>query len=107
MASRISIAIGGSLFSDATRHLASQPMATATAQDLSEPAREFVSQSRGLWVGGEEVPAADGRTFETIDPATGDAICEVAQGGAEDAERAAAAAREALDGGWRTLAPSK
>jgi aldehyde dehydrogenase (NAD+) len=82
-------------------------MATATAEALSESAREFVSQPRGLWIGGEEVPATDGRTFETIDPATGEAICEVAQGGAEDAERAAAAAREALDGGWRTLAPSK
>ncbi|HYU59424.1 MAG TPA: aldehyde dehydrogenase family protein [Solirubrobacterales bacterium] len=82
-------------------------MATATAQSLSEGAREFVSQGRGLWIGGEEVPAADGRTFETIDPATGEAICEVAQGGADDAARAVAAAREALDGGWRELPPSK
>jgi len=82
-------------------------MATATAQSLSEGAREFVSQARGLWIGGEEVPAADGRTFETIDPATGEAICEVAQGGADDAARAVAAAREALDGGWRELPPSK
>jgi aldehyde dehydrogenase (NAD+) len=82
-------------------------MATATAEALSDGAREFVSQPRGLWIGGEEVPAADGRTFETIDPATGEPICEVAQGGAADAERAAAAAREALDSGWRDLSPSK
>jgi acyl-CoA reductase-like NAD-dependent aldehyde dehydrogenase len=82
-------------------------MATATADALSEAAREFVSSPRGLWIGGEEVAAADGRTFETIDPATGEPICEVAQGGAEDAARAAAAAREALDGGWRDLSPSK
>jgi acyl-CoA reductase-like NAD-dependent aldehyde dehydrogenase len=82
-------------------------MATATADALSEPAREFVSSPRGLWIGGEEVPAGDGRTFETIDPATGESICEVAQGGAEDAARAVAAAREALDGGWRDLSPAK
>ena len=82
-------------------------MATATADALSETAREFVSQARGLWINGEEVPAADGRTFETIDPATGDPICEVAQGGTEDVDRAVAAAREALDSGWRNLAPAK
>jgi acyl-CoA reductase-like NAD-dependent aldehyde dehydrogenase len=82
-------------------------MATATAEALSDGPREFVSQPRGLWIGGEEVPAADGRTFETIDPATGTVITEVAQGGAEDVGRAVTAAREALDGGWRTLSPTK
>jgi acyl-CoA reductase-like NAD-dependent aldehyde dehydrogenase len=82
-------------------------MTTATAEALSDSAREFVSQPRGLWIGGEEAPAADGRTFETIDPATGAAITEVAQGGPEDVDRAVAAAREALDGGWRTLSPAK
>jgi acyl-CoA reductase-like NAD-dependent aldehyde dehydrogenase len=82
-------------------------MTTATAEALSDSAREFVSQPRGLWIGGEEAPAADGRTFETIDPATGSAITEVAQGGPEDVDRAVAAAREALDGGWRTLSPAK
>ena len=87
--------------------IASNPMATATAEALSDAPREFVSKARGLWIGGEEVPAADGRTFETIDPATGDVITEVAQGGPEDADRAVAAAREALDGGWRTLSPAK
>jgi acyl-CoA reductase-like NAD-dependent aldehyde dehydrogenase len=82
-------------------------MATATAGALSDGPRDFVSRPRGLWIGGEEVPAADGRTFETIDPATGAAITEVAHGGAADVDRAVAAAREALDGGWRTLSPAK
>jgi acyl-CoA reductase-like NAD-dependent aldehyde dehydrogenase len=82
-------------------------MSTATADALSDAPREFVSQPRGLWIGGEEVPAADGRTFETIDPATGTAITEVAQGGAEDVDRAVNAAREALDAGWATLSPAK
>ena len=82
-------------------------MTTATAEALSDAPREFVSQPRGLWIGGEELAAADGRAFETIDPATGEAITEVAQAGAEDADRAVTAAREALDGGWRTLSPSK
>jgi acyl-CoA reductase-like NAD-dependent aldehyde dehydrogenase len=82
-------------------------MATATAQALSDPAREFVSTgSHGHWIGGEQVPSADGRTFETVDPATGEAICEVAHGGPEDVDRAVRAAREAF-APWARLSPSK
>ena len=82
-------------------------MATATAQALSEPAREFLSaEPRGHSIGGEEVPSADGRTFETIDPATGEAICEVAYGGPEDVDRAVRAAREAF-APWAKLTASK
>jgi acyl-CoA reductase-like NAD-dependent aldehyde dehydrogenase len=83
-------------------------MATATAEALSAGAREFVSGGPvGLWIGGERVNAADGATFETIDPATGEAICEVAYAGAEDVARAARAGREAFEGGWRDISPSK
>jgi acyl-CoA reductase-like NAD-dependent aldehyde dehydrogenase len=82
---------------------------TATAKQLtSEAAREFVAGGpRGLLIGEEVVPAADGRTFETIDPATGEPIVEVAQGGAEDVDRAVGAARAALDGPLRRLSASK
>ncbi len=83
-------------------------MTTATAQALSEPAQGFVGDApKRLLIGGEQVEAADGRTFETIDPATGDSICAVAQGGAADVERAAGAAREALEGAWAKTSPSK
>jgi acyl-CoA reductase-like NAD-dependent aldehyde dehydrogenase len=83
-------------------------MATATAQALSPAAREFVERGpERLLIGGESVEAADGRTFETVDPATGEPICEVAFGGPEDVERAAAAARTALDGPLRKVSPSK
>ena len=45
--------------------------------------------------------AADGRTFETLDPSTGRPIAEVAQAGAEDVDRAVRAARAAFeDGRW-------
>ena len=83
-------------------------MATATAQSLSPAAREFVNRGRQLLlIGSERVEASDGRTFDTIDPATGEAICEVAFAGPEDVERAAAAARAALDGPLRKVSASK
>jgi acyl-CoA reductase-like NAD-dependent aldehyde dehydrogenase len=53
-----------------------------------------------LLIGGEWVDAADGRTFETIDPSTGETISAVPQAGAEDVDRAVRAARAALDGDW-------
>src|SRR3954454_2195414 len=83
-------------------------MATATAQSLSPAAREFVEGGpRPLVIGAEPSAAADGRTFETIDPATGEAICEVAFAGPEDVDRAVAAARAALESGLRKVNPSK
>ncbi len=82
---------------------------TATAEQLtSEAARDFVAGGpRGLVIGDEVVPAADGRTFETIDPATGEPIVEVAQAGTEDVDRAVGAARAALEGPLRKLSASK
>jgi acyl-CoA reductase-like NAD-dependent aldehyde dehydrogenase len=80
---------------------------TSQLEGLSEPARAFIERAGRLLIGGEWVEAADGRTFETVDPATGDAICAVAQAGAEDVERAAAAARAALEGKWGTAPASK
>jgi aldehyde dehydrogenase (NAD+) len=83
-------------------------MTTATAQSLSETARAFVDEGpKKLLIGGEHVEAADGRTFETIDPATGEPIVAVAQGGPEDVDRAVGAARAALEGGLRKVSPSK
>jgi acyl-CoA reductase-like NAD-dependent aldehyde dehydrogenase len=83
-------------------------MATATADALSERAREFVSRApHRLLIDGEWTEAADGRTFATIDPATGEPICDVAFAGAEDVDRAARAARAALEGPLRKLSPAK
>ena len=57
-------------------------MASATAESLSPPASEFVASGpHGLLIGGDRPQAADGRTFATIDPATGEEICQVAQAG--------------------------
>jgi acyl-CoA reductase-like NAD-dependent aldehyde dehydrogenase len=74
---------------------------SALPEQLSEPARQFVSGEQPLLIDGERVPAADGRTFETLDPATGRTITTLAQGGTEDVDRAVGAARRALeDGPW-------
>ncbi|HEY1833588.1 MAG TPA: aldehyde dehydrogenase family protein [Solirubrobacteraceae bacterium] len=81
--------------------------ADALPDALSEQTREFVSQSHKLLIGAERLDAADGRTFTTVDPATGREVAEVAQAGAEDVARAVAAAREAFTSGpWASMPPS-
>src|SRR5271170_5813233 len=75
-----------------------------TLDAVSAPAREFISQFQLLLIGAERVAAADGRTFDTLDPATGREIAEVALGGPDDVDRAVAAARAALaDGPWGSM----
>jgi aldehyde dehydrogenase (NAD+) len=50
-----------------------------------------------MFIDGELVPAASGKTYSNINPATEEVIGEVADAGTEDMERAIAAARRAFD----------
>ncbi|MFJ4290807.1 aldehyde dehydrogenase [Cupriavidus sp. NPDC089707] len=62
-------------------------------------------QSRAC-IGGEWTDAADGATFDTINPANGAVLAKVAACGAADVDRAVAAARQAFEQGvWSGLAP--
>ncbi|HEV2148197.1 MAG TPA: aldehyde dehydrogenase family protein [Longimicrobiaceae bacterium] len=57
-----------------------------------------------LYIGGEWQDAASGRTFETVNPSTGETLTTVAEGDAEDVDRAVRAAREAFEGGkWAEM----
>ena len=59
-----------------------------------------------LIINGEAVEAASGRTYTTINPATEEPVCAVAEAGPEDVERAVAAARAAFDSGpWPRMRP--
>ena len=59
-------------------------------------------ESRML-VDGELVPAASGRTYENMNPATEEVVGEVADAAPDDMERASGAARRAFDEtGWAT-----
>jgi len=80
---------------------------TALPEQLSDAAREFASGAQQLLIDGERRAAADGRTFETLDPATGEPITTVAQAGADDVDAAVRAARAALEEGpWRKARPA-
>jgi len=58
------------------------------------------------FINGKFVDAASGKTFDCINPATGDVLVQVAEGDTEDINRAVAAGRAAFeDGRWSRLAP--
>ena len=60
------------------------------------------------WIDGEFVPALDGRTYISENPATGKPLAEIALGGAADVDLAVKAARRAFDDGvWSDLAPAE
>ncbi|KAI9119051.1 hypothetical protein K1719_009726 [Acacia pycnantha] len=52
-----------------------------------------------LFINGQFVDSVSGKTFETIDPRTGDVIASVAEGTKEDVDAAVQAARHAFDSG--------
>ena len=82
--------------------------ASALPDALSDVARSFAAGPHRLLIGGERLEAADGRTFPTLDPATGRPIADVPQAGPEDVDRAVAAARAAFDDGrWSGIAAAK
>jgi len=82
---------------------------TEHAAQVDDRVQSFLSSPGKLLIDGEWVPAASGRTFETINPATEERLAEVAHGEAEDVDRAVAAARRAFDyeGPWRRMTPSE
>jgi acyl-CoA reductase-like NAD-dependent aldehyde dehydrogenase len=58
-------------------------------------------------IGGEQVDAADGQTFDVTNPATGEVMASAPMGGAEDVDRAVKAAQAAFEGPWSTWSASK
>ena len=77
-------------------------IATAPVQKQSSP-QVKVRQTKML-IDGKWVDSVSGKTFDTINPATGDVIARVAEGDKADVDKAAKAARKAFDSGpWRKM----
>ena len=55
---------------------------------LDKRVDDFITTDRQLFIDGKWVDAASGQTFITPNPATGDPLAQVAEGGAEDIDRA-------------------
>jgi len=78
-------------------------MVTAT-----QPEKKVKLGPTQLLINNEWVESVSGRQFETINPATGEAICDVAEADAPDVDRAVEAARNAFyRGDWSKMSARK
>ena len=64
-------------------------------------------KTKRMLIGGKWLQAASGKTFETRNPATGEILAHVAEGDADDIDRAVTAAREAFNGPWSKFKPAQ
>src|ERR1700730_10382045 len=75
---------------------------------LDRKVENFIGARRQLFINGQWADAASGKTFETPNPATGETLAHIAEGDAEDIDRAVRAARRAFeDGPWSRMTPSE
>jgi phenylacetaldehyde dehydrogenase len=75
---------------------------------LDRDVEAFVAAPRQLFINGQWCDAASGKTFKTPNPATGETLGTIAEGDAEDIDRAVRAARQAFDNGpWGRMTPSE
>ena len=58
------------------------------------------------YIAGEWHASESGKSFPSINPATGEPFIQAALGGEGDIDRAVTAARDALDGPWKSFAPT-
>src|ERR1700684_1238044 len=62
-------------------------------------------KAKRMLIDGKRVEAASGKTFAPTNPAAGEVLAHVAEGDAEDIDRAVKAARRAFEGPWGKVKP--
>jgi len=83
-------------------------MATATPLQVHDVVTEFLATPKKLLIDGKWVPASTGKTFDSIDPATGEVLARIAEGDKADIDLAVKAARRAFESGpWAKMSPSE
>jgi acyl-CoA reductase-like NAD-dependent aldehyde dehydrogenase len=81
----------------------------ATKQlELHQSVVKFLSNApKKMLINGQFVQSASGKTFDTLNPATGEVITKVYEADKEDIEKAVKAARAAFEGPWKKVLPNQ
>ncbi len=83
-------------------------MATVTATPKARTVKPPKVKDQPLVIGGKWLDSVSGKTFPTINPATGQTICQVAEGDKADVDLAVKAARKAFEEGpWPKMSPAE
>ena len=79
-------------------------MTTATASSPRASASRVQIKQTKMLIDGKWVDSVSGKTFETLNPSTGEVIARVSEGDKADVDKAVKAARRAFDEGpWRKM----
>src|ERR1700719_3200593 len=80
----------------------------ASVMSPAKESRVAVSATK-LLINNRWIPSESGKTFATVNPSTGEEICQISEADAADVEKAVKAARAAFEKGqWRkTLASER
>src|SRR5205823_10345404 len=82
-------------------------MATATPTKARKVQPPKV-KDQPMLIGGKWVDSQSGKTFPTVNPATGETICQVAEGDKADIDLAVKAARKAFESGpWPKMSAAE
>ena len=83
-------------------------MIIAALPEVHPLLKDFLSRKvHKLLIDGQLADAASGKTFTTLNPATGETLATVAEADCADIDRAVAAARKALGGPWSKMSPAE
>src|SRR5204863_1530012 len=83
-------------------------MATATTAPKARKIEKPQVKDQPLLIGGRWLDSVSGKTFPTINPATGETICQVAEGDKADVDLAVKAARKAFEQGpWPKMSAAE
>src|SRR5438876_1999722 len=83
-------------------------MATATVEKKGRTVKPPKVRDQPLFIGGKWLDSVSRKTFATINPATGETICQVAEGDKADVDLAVKAARQAFEAGpWPKMNASE
>ncbi|MDQ2764730.1 MAG: aldehyde dehydrogenase family protein, partial [Pseudomonadota bacterium] len=77
----------------------------AVIQNLQGRPAFLDGKAKRMLIDGKWVEAASGKTFQSLNPATGEVLADVAEGDQEDIDRAVEAARRAFNGPWSKSKP--
>src|SRR5699024_9278903 len=71
---------------------------------LYQEVKEFIQETKNLYINGKFVAAKSGKTFETYNPVNGEVLANVAEADEHDVDLAVKSAREAFeDGPWAKM----
>src|ERR1700692_1398774 len=87
-----------------TKGVTTMTTATSSAPTKDMVKRPHVKAQEPMFIGGKWADSVSGKTFATLNPCTGEAICQVAEGDKADVDLAVKAARKAFETGpWAKM----